>query len=61
MLFTGNVVPAADKQNCSLLAWTLLHDDDFGNDFDKIGLGASYSIQGLTFSGAYYQQQDATS
>ena len=31
---------------------------DDGNDFDNIGLGASYSIQGLTFSGAYYQQQD---
>ena len=34
---------------------------DDGNDFDKIGIGASYSIQGLTFSGAYYQQQDALS
>ena len=32
---------------------------DDGNDFDKIGFGASYSIQGLTFSGAYYQEQDA--
>ena len=32
---------------------------DDGNDFDKIGVGASYSIQGLTFSGAYYQEQDA--
>ena len=32
---------------------------DDGNDFDKIGIGASYSIQGLTFSGAYYQEQDA--
>ena len=31
---------------------------DDGNDFDKIGFGASYSIQGLTFSGAYYQEQD---
>ena len=34
---------------------------DDGNDFDNIGLGASYSIQGLTFSGAYYQQQDTLS
>ena len=34
-------------------------DADDGNDFDKIGVGASYSIQGLTFSGAYYQEQDA--
>ena len=34
-------------------------DADDGNDFDKIGIGASYSIQGLTFSGAYYQEQDA--
>ena len=34
-------------------------DPDDGNDFDKIGFGASYSIQGLTFSGAYYQEQDA--
>ena len=34
------------------------HLADDGNDFDNIGLGASYSIQGLTFSGAYYQQQD---
>ena len=33
--------------------------DDDGNDFDNIGVGASYSIQGLTFSGAYYQSQDA--
>ena len=32
---------------------------DDGNDFDSIGVGASYSIQGLTFSGAYYQEQDA--
>ena len=32
---------------------------DDGNDFDNIGVGASYSIQGLTFSGAYYQNQDA--
>ena len=32
---------------------------DDGNDFDNIGFGASYSIQGLNFSGAYYQQQDA--
>ena len=32
---------------------------DDGNDFDKVGIGASYSIQGLTFSGAYYQEQDA--
>ena len=31
---------------------------DDGNDFDKIGFGASYSIQGLNFSGAYYQEQD---
>ena len=37
------------------------HLDDDGNDFDNIGLGASYSIQGLTFSGAYYQQQDTLS
>ena len=34
-------------------------DADDGNDFDKVGVGASYSIQGLTFSGAYYQEQDA--
>ena len=34
-------------------------DPDDGNDFDKVGIGASYSIQGLTFSGAYYQEQDA--
>ena len=33
--------------------------NDDGNDFDNIGLGASYSIQGLNFSAAYYQQQDA--
>ena len=33
--------------------------EDDGNDFDAIGIGASYSIQGLTFSGAYYQQPDA--
>ena len=32
---------------------------DDGNDFDVIGLGASYSIQGLTFSGAYNQEQDS--
>ena len=32
--------------------------DDDGNDFDKVGLGASYSIQGLSFSGAYLQEQD---
>ena len=32
---------------------------DDGNDFDSVGIGASYSIQGLTFSGAYYQQPDA--
>ena len=32
---------------------------DDGNDFDVIGIGASYSIQGLTFSGAYRQTQDA--
>ena len=32
---------------------------DDGNDFDQIALGASYSIQGLTFSGAYLQDQDA--
>ena len=31
---------------------------DDGNDIDSIGLGASYSIQGLTFSGAYRQVQD---
>ena len=30
---------------------------DDGNDFDQIALGASYSIQGLTFSGAYLQDQ----
>ena len=34
-------------------------DEDDGNDFDRIGIGANYSIQGLTFSGAYYQQSDA--
>ena len=34
---------------------------DDGNDFDVIGLGASYSIQGLTFSGAYNQEQDSLS
>ena len=33
-------------------------DQDDGNDFDNIGLGAAYSIEGLTFSGAYFQQQD---
>ena len=37
----------------------LVEKADDGNDFDKIGLGASYSIQGLTFSGAYYQVQDS--
>ena len=34
---------------------TVVADD--GNDFDYIGLGASYSIQNLTFSGAYRQKQ----
>ena len=33
-------------------------DSDDGNDFDNVGLGAAYSIQGLTFSGAYFQQSD---
>ena len=37
----------------------VVSSEDDGNDFDKIGFGASYSIQGLTFSGAYYQEQDA--
>ena len=32
--------------------------DDDGNDIDSIGLGAGYSIQNLTFSGAYRQVQD---
>ena len=31
---------------------------DDGNDFDDIGIGAAYSIQGLTFSGSYLQVQD---
>ena len=30
---------------------------DDGSDFDSIGIGAAYSIQGLTFSGAYLQDQ----
>ena len=34
---------------------------DDGNDFDNVGLGAAYSIQGLTFSGAYFQQSDVES
>ena len=33
-------------------------DEDDGNDFDNVGLGAAYSIQGLTFSGAYFTQSD---
>ena len=52
----------------SIDAGSILNEDgeavtnqDDGNDFDKIGLGASYAIQGLTFSGAYYQVQDALS
>ena len=32
--------------------------DDDGNDIDSIGIGAGYSIQDLTFSGAYRQVQD---
>ena len=36
----------------------IIEAPDDGNDFDKIGFGASYSIQGLNFSGAYYQEQD---
>ena len=36
-------------------------DEDDGNDFDNVGLGAAYSIQGLTFSGAYFQQSDVLS
>ena len=31
--------------------------DDDGNDIDSIGIGAGYSIQGLSFSGAYRQVQ----
>ena len=31
---------------------------DDGNDFDNIGVGVGYSIQGLSFSGAYLQEQD---
>ena len=36
---------------------TITAPDD-GNDFDTLGIGASYSIEGLNFSGAYYQEQD---
>ena len=35
--------------------------NDDGNDFDVIGIGASYSIQGLNFSAAYNQEQDTLS
>ena len=31
---------------------------DDGNDFDSIGVGVGYSIGGLSFSGAYLQDQD---
>ena len=34
---------------------------DDGNDFDSIGFGVGYSIQGLSFSGSYLQDQDALS
>ena len=37
---------------------TVFVDEDDGNDFDNVGLGAAYSIQGLTFSGAYFTQSD---
>ena len=33
-------------------------NDDDGNDFDSIGFGVGYSIEGLSFSGAYLQDQD---
>ena len=61
---TGRVVldddgdPVFTNDNCVGNAQKVSVGDD-GNDFDSIGVGASYSIQGLTFSGAYYQEQDA--
>ena len=39
----------------------LASNEDDGNDFDSIGLGVGYSIQGLSFSGSYLQDQDALS
>ena len=53
------VVGALENGVCVGNAVSVSGDADDGNDFDKIGFGANYSIQGLTFSGAYYQEQDA--
>ena len=36
----------------------LASNEDDGNDFDSIGVGVGYSIQGLSFSGSYLQDQD---
>ena len=62
----GVEVSAQDGTKDLIVLGTVRADDlrapsvaDDGNDFDNIGVGASYSIQGLTFSGAYYQNQDA--